>query len=126
MPWTKGQSGNPNGRPKKSPFNDQLRLVVTDPKLEGLGNPENGKTPLRLAVEHLVLAATQGEQWAIRELADRLDGKPAQTIDQNVNDTRPKSEWTRSELVEIVGHATDGSTRVAGANGRNGSSDPIH
>lgn len=28
----------------------------------------------------LVLAALAGEQWALRELGDRIDGKPAQVI----------------------------------------------
>jgi hypothetical protein len=30
--------------------------------------------------DQLVKAFIEGEQWAIKEVADRLDGKPAQTI----------------------------------------------
>ena len=30
--------------------------------------------------DKLVAAAVAGDQWAIRELGDRIDGKPAQTI----------------------------------------------
>lgn len=30
--------------------------------------------------DQLVAAAVKGEQWALRELGDRVDGKPAQTI----------------------------------------------
>lgn len=30
--------------------------------------------------DQLVAAAVKGEQWALRELGDRVDGKPAQVI----------------------------------------------
>lgn len=40
---------------------------------------EDGKR-LREAAEQLLNLAAAGEQWAVRELADRLDGKPAQEI----------------------------------------------
>lgn len=35
---------------------------------------------LRLAAEMLLTKAAEGEGWAIKELADRLDGKPAQSV----------------------------------------------
>lgn len=35
---------------------------------------------LRAAAEKLLDKAAEGEPWAIREIADRLDGKPAQVI----------------------------------------------
>ena len=34
---------------------------------------------VRKAAEKLLDSAAQGEQWAIKELADRLDGKPMQS-----------------------------------------------
>jgi hypothetical protein len=34
---------------------------------------------VRQAAERLLDEAAKGEQWAIKELADRLDGKPAQS-----------------------------------------------
>jgi hypothetical protein len=40
----------------------------------------NGKTRLRSIAEKLVELAECGEIHAIKEIADRLDGKPAQTI----------------------------------------------
>ena len=33
---------------------------------------------VRLAAEKLLDEASRGQQWAIRELADRLDGRPRQ------------------------------------------------
>jgi hypothetical protein len=35
---------------------------------------------LRKTAETLLDLAAQGEPWAVKELADRLDGRPAQTI----------------------------------------------
>ena len=35
---------------------------------------------LRKAAEKLLDCAAEGEPWAVRELADRLDGKPAQAV----------------------------------------------
>ncbi len=40
---------------------------------------DDGKR-LRDAAEKLLDLAAQGEQWAVRELADRLDGRPAQAL----------------------------------------------
>lgn len=126
MPWQKGQSGNLNGRPKQTPFQDQLRIVMGDSKLKGLGVADGKKSALRLAVEQLVLAAAKGEQWAIKEIADRTDGKPAQTIDQTINDARPKTEFTRDDLGAIIDNASDGSSRTSRANGRGRETDSVH
>lgn len=35
---------------------------------------------LRRAADRLLQLASDGEPWAVKELADRLDGKPAQAI----------------------------------------------
>lgn len=40
---------------------------------------DDGKR-IREAAEQLLDLAAAGEQWAVRELADRLDGKPEQTV----------------------------------------------
>jgi len=40
---------------------------------------EDGKR-LRAAAEKLLDLAASGEQWAVKELADRMDGKAAQVI----------------------------------------------
>jgi hypothetical protein len=64
------------GRPigsvnKEKPFNDALRVALrSDPLL------------LRRIAHKLTEKAEEGDLSAIRELADRLDGKPAQVIDR--------------------------------------------
>lgn len=63
---------------------------------------------LRAAAEKLLDLAAAGEPWAVRELADRLDGKATQVIDAVV--TRRAQELSDDELADI---ATGSSAGVA-------------
>lgn len=63
-------AGNTNARRGRE-FRDSLRRALK----------ANGADRLRTIAENLVAAAEQGEQWAIKEIADRIDGKPQQAID---------------------------------------------
>jgi len=74
MAFQAGQSGNPGGRPKDKPFRDALRM-----ELAALGE-DDPKALRGLARQLLTIAAAEGGLYAIREVADRLDGKPAQAI----------------------------------------------
>jgi hypothetical protein len=61
-------AGNANsGRKQEKPFRDALRM-----ELAAAG--EDGKR-LRNVARKVLELAEQGEQWAVRELADRIDGK---------------------------------------------------
>ena len=72
--WKKGQSGNPNGRPK-SGF--ALNEYITD-----LANVEikNKKTMLEAVVAKVYEEALDGNMTAVNFLADRILGKPNQSI----------------------------------------------
>ena len=72
--WKKGQSGNPNGRPK-SGF--ALNEYITD-----LANVEleDKKTMLEAVVGKVYEEALDGNMSAINFLADRVLGKPSQQI----------------------------------------------
>ena len=70
MAWVKGQSGNPEGPVKAKRFYSALDRAIVQ---------EDGKR-LRDAAEKLLDLAAEGEPWAVQMLADRLDGKPAQTV----------------------------------------------
>jgi len=74
------QKGNKlGGRPKQARlFDEALRRAVAqcDAKI------------VRDAAEKLLDLAAAGEMWAIKELADRLDGKAAQTIDGDLTITQ--------------------------------------
>jgi hypothetical protein len=73
---------------REKPFNDALRIAL-------LGDPLR----LRRIAEKLAILAEEGDLAAIRELADRLDGKPAQVIDRR---DVPIEELTDLELQVIV------------------------
>jgi hypothetical protein len=59
--------GNRNAQ-KGRMWNDVLRRAIAQ---------DNGER-LRASIEQLLNLASNGEPWAIRELADRLDGRPKQ------------------------------------------------
>jgi hypothetical protein len=71
MPWKPGQSGNPKGRLSDKLFAEQVRLVVNETDAQGIRK-------LRRLAERLCQEALNGEAWAMCQIADRLDGKPAQ------------------------------------------------
>lgn len=76
MAFSKGQSGNPGGRPKTKPFADALRMELA-------ALDENDPKALRGLAKKLLTLAVEGDNTlaAIKEVADRLDGKPAQAIE---------------------------------------------
>lgn len=56
---------------------------------------DDGKR-LREAAEQLLSQAAAGEQWAIQYLADRLDGKPGQSVE--IKQTRSLEDMSLDEL----------------------------
>ena len=99
MPWIKGQSGNPLGRlPGEKQFTDQLRIVLAE--LVDRNNPQSVRKMRRIA-EKLAECAMNGEGWAICQVADRLDGKPAQDTSVAIENRRPE-ELTDEELMVIA------------------------
>ena len=69
-----GQSGNPNGRPKKGTSLTEI--------LRELGEVPPGKTgkPRKEVIaEKLWRLALSGDKFALRYVYDRLDGKPKET-----------------------------------------------
>ena len=63
---------NPRGQQRDKPFRDALRLVIAD--------AENNPRKLRRIAEALFDKAEAGDVQAIKEMADRLDGKVAQIV----------------------------------------------
>jgi hypothetical protein len=69
--------GNSNAS-KSRLFYDALRKNLVQ-------NPHR----VQLIVENLISAAEENEQWAIRELMDRIDGKPVQANTLENSDGSP-------------------------------------
>ena len=76
-PFKKGQSGNPNGRPKKLPELDKLLADV-------LGEEKDGLTAAEAILKKLRQMATTGNLRAAEILLDRGYGKARQTTDSTV------------------------------------------
>jgi hypothetical protein len=84
------------GRPigsmnREKPFNQALLMTLRS-------NP----VALRRIATKLVEKAAEGELAAIREIADRLDGKPSQVIDRG---DVPINQLTDEQLLAIAGGA---------------------
>jgi len=71
-----GQTGNPNGRPKKLPDLDKLLAEV-------LGPNKDGKDGMEIIVEALLKKAAKGDVKAAELLLNRGYGKAKQFISMN-------------------------------------------
>ena len=80
--FKKGESGNPNGRPRKLPALDKLMADV-------LGEEKDGITAGEAILKALRAKATKGDVRAAEVLLDRAYGKPKQTTDTNITSTEP-------------------------------------
>lgn len=66
--WKRGHSGNPDGRPARRAFTDELTRQLDD-----TGAVED-------IVRRVIERALQGERWAVELIWIRLEGKPRQAI----------------------------------------------
>jgi hypothetical protein len=89
MAFEKGRSGNPGGRKKEKPFADALRMELAEAG-------ENSKA-LRAIAKKVIKLAEAGDLAAASFIADRLDGKPAVSIENG--EDGPFETITRIELV---------------------------
>jgi len=70
MPFKKGVSGNPNGRPKKGG-------IIVSEMMKEIGNKHKGeKTYYKIMLEKLWEQAMKGDPHARTCLLDRMLGKP--------------------------------------------------
>ena len=105
MAWKPGQSGNPAGKKpgtlKEKPYRDALRMEIAA--------AEDLKVLRAIARAHLEKARS-GDMAAIRELADRLDGRPAQESNVSFQD-RPVTELTNEELMALAASSLPAAPR---------------
>jgi hypothetical protein len=77
-PFKKGQSGNPNGRPKKG-------FAIADIlNAKSSTADESGETMKEKMLRKVYALATgpRPERWAVEFIADRTEGKALERIDQ--------------------------------------------
>ena len=108
MPFVKGQSGNPSGKPRKGTtfselFEKQLRKKVD----------VNGEkiTYKELIVRRAILEAYKGDLRAIQFCVERLEGKPSQAINLKTSDSETAStslnDYDIRESLYQSGHEDD-------------------
>jgi len=93
------QPGN-NNYQKGSIWNDALRRAIAQ---------DDGKR-IRAAAEKLIDLASEGTPWAVKELADRLDGKAFQSIalSGELAITKKAEDLSDDELAAIVDASNSG------------------
>jgi hypothetical protein len=77
MPWKPGESGNPAGSQTSKPWRDAINRAVAR------AQHDDDYRSLNKLAEKLLEKASEGDMAALKELGDRLDGRPAQTIEGN-------------------------------------------
>ena len=105
MAFQKGKSGNPGGRPKQRKFREALSLALSE------NDPKTGQPKLRRIADKLVEAAMQGESWAIREVADRTDGKAVQAVELESDHKPHIDEYSDEELLAVIAKSGDETER---------------
>ena len=88
--------GNQNGRKENRLITDALRRVVTQ-------NPEK----LKIACEKVLEDAMEGDKYALSFIADRLDGKPSQSVDMTVTQT------SHEDALDALEHGSDSTEHHA-------------
>ena len=101
MAGVKGRSGTNKGQDKA--FTDALRLALYE------ADEVTGKRKLRRIAEKLVEAAMEGEAWAIQQVADRLDGKPAQAVSITATVQDMTDDELQSRINQLASQLGSGS-----------------
>lgn len=101
MPWVKGQSGNPGGRPPKSREQKEFERKMLE------------LSPKAAAILARKLDSTKFEEvrWAVETLLDRGFGKPLVSQDLDVN----TNEQSSPTLADIVAQAERIKVLIPGA-----------
>lgn len=87
MPFEKGKVANPGGRPKTKAFTEALRIILLQPAKDAFDVSEKARK-IDVIAMRLVKNAFEGDMAAIKEVADRVEGRPAQAITGD-NDADP-------------------------------------
>jgi|GEM_PF-5159702 len=85
--FKKGVSGNPKGRPKKDRCIPDILKKITDEQIAG------DESKLYQILNEVVNRALAGDNWCIQFIADRMEGRPSQVV-QNQSEELPSGFTT--------------------------------
>ena len=102
-PWPKGVSGNPSGRPRKTPLTDACREVLAEP----IPDDPRGRTYAQGIAETLAHKALTGDIRAAQEIADRAEGKPRQRLE--IENSNLRQAFDRMTDEELLAYASTGA-----------------
>lgn len=117
-----GKRNSTDRRLTEKPFADMVRVVMAEE------DEVRKKRKLRVIADRLYESAADGESWAIEQIANRLDGKPAQESTVTIDNKRDAFDWSREELERRLAEslAAHDDAGNAAADGCRRASDPVH
>jgi hypothetical protein len=113
--WTKGQaSPNPGGRPNKTPLSDAYRRLLETP----YPGDERGRTYVERIAEVVCFEAGGGDLAAVREIADRTEGRPRQNVETNcmnldLSRLTPEQQLQLAELLALASRSDETAESTA-------------
>ncbi len=96
MPFEKGVSGNPGGKGKSGKiWTDAIKRAIAR-------RGENIEGGLNELADTFLNAVASGDAWALKELGDRLEGKPAQSHTVGNEDGETFKTTSVIEIIPLV------------------------
>lgn len=89
--------GNNYGARNSKPFYDQLRKILAQ---EDMTLTEKNRSLHKIATV-LIKRAVKGEEWAIKELVNRTDGKAVQGVEVSGADGQPMNLFNAAMLRSV-------------------------
>ena len=116
IPWPKGKSGNPGGRPRKKPVTERYEELMTTPLPDEVRRKlklEEGATYGDALAYRIFMAAITGKHEAAKEITDRVEGRAPQSmqisgpngkplIPKGGLTSRPMKQFTEAELAAAI------------------------
>ena len=78
--FKKGISGNPKGRPPKNRCIPDILKKITDQQITG------DESKLYQILNEVVNRALAGDNWCIQFIAERMEGKPSQVVQNQIEE----------------------------------------
>ena len=91
MPFIKGQTANPTGKNGQKPVSDALKAMLSRDPNESL-EQSSFRTNAQLLAYNIIVKALAGCKDSIKEVLDRTEGRPPQSLEHSGNVTLTHEE----------------------------------